>query len=69
MRKLSRREMCLIYILFLLLVFYVGNFAFGVPVKKRYEETRQRLEEVQMENMNLERKLEQGAVSYTHLDV
>ncbi len=60
MRKLSRREMCLIYILFLLLVFYVGNFAFGVPVKKRYEETRQRLEEVQMENMNLERKLEQG---------
>lgn len=60
MRKLSRREICLIYIAFLLLVFYVGDVVFGVPVKKHYEETCQRLETVQMENRNLERKLEQG---------
>lgn len=57
MRNLSRREISLIYIAILLLVFYVGNFVFGIPVKKEYEETRQRVAKIQMEKQNLEEAL------------
>lgn len=57
MRKLSKREIRLIYIATLLLVFYAGNFIFGIPVKEEYEETGQRLAEIQMEKQKLEEAL------------
>lgn len=57
MRKLSGREIVLIYIFILLLIFYLGGIVLSVPVKTRYQETENRLNEYKVEQQVLEEKL------------
>ena len=57
MRKLSGREIVLIYIFILLLIFYFGGIVLSVPVKTRYQETENRLNEYEVDKQILEERL------------